>query len=118
MFSLLFSFFTVLADPVRFDITGKQTQQSSTYANRFFSSKAVDGCKDPVMDNDCCTHTNPSEEPGWWTVNLGETVIVNSVTITNRVDHRKYVYTLALFCKKIITSSMRFSSNHTKEYET
>ena len=81
---------------MRFDITGKNTWQSSTYLNRFFSSKAVDGCKDPVMDNDCCTHTDASEVPGWWTVDVGQTVILNSVYIINRVKYSKYVCHLAL----------------------
>ena len=82
---------TVIADPVSFNITGKDTWQSSNYReNRFLSSAAVDGCKDPVMLNDCCTHTNGPSEPGWWSVDLGQMVILNSVTIFNRIDLRKY----------------------------
>ena len=115
MFSLVCLHFTVTADPVNFDIIGKNTRQSSNFNNRFFSSNAVDGCKDPVMGNGCCTHTDPELGPGWWTVDIGKTVIVNSVTVYNRVKLRKYTYNLVLFYI-IHTTSIRHGSNVTREH--
>ena len=88
---------TVIAYPVSFNITGKDTLQSSYGHHRFASSKAVDGCKNPQMEDGCCTHTDGPQGAGWWTVDLGETVILNSVKIINRNSNRKYVYCLISF---------------------
>ena len=93
-----------MADPVNFNIIGKDTLQSSNFRNdKLLSGAAVDGCKDPVMLNGCCTHTDGSLEPAWWTVDLGQTVILNSVTVFNRNSHRKYFYHLVCFVRVSIT---------------
>ena len=87
---------TVSAGPVSFNIVGKNTWQSSNYkADRFLSSAAVDGCTDPNMGNGCCTHTTPNSEAEWWSVDLGQTVILNSVTVFNRDIQREY------FCHQV-----------------
>ena len=93
IFFLVFDFccFIVIAAPASFNITGKETWQSSNYRNRSaLSHAAVDGCKDPNMARNCCTHTNGPSGPGWWSVDLGQTVILNSVTVFNRNLQSKY----------------------------
>ena len=81
-----------------FNIVNKSTQQSSNIQpDRLLSGAAVDGCKLNQMPRGCCTHTAESSEPGWWTVDLGETVILNSVTVFNRNNLRKYFYRLVFF---------------------
>ena len=83
---------TVTADPVSYNIIGKNTWQSSTYKGKFPSSAAVDGCTDPDIEKGCCTHTTTDSPAEWWSVDLGQTVILNSVTVLNRDNHRKYFY--------------------------
>ena len=88
---LVCTIFTVIADPVSFNIIGKDTWQSSNFrSNRDLSSAAVDGCKIFTLSANCCTHTHRDSGHGWWSVDLQQTVILNSVTVFNRDSSRKY----------------------------
>ena len=75
--------------PQKYDLRGKRTFQSDDFEPKFNSTLAVDGCYDTVMDNLCCTHTS-DVQPGWWSVDLGEPVIVNSVKVFNRDTNSKF----------------------------
>nr|XP_006821246.1 PREDICTED: uncharacterized protein LOC102807370 [Saccoglossus kowalevskii] len=58
--------------------------QSTTQGNSI-STRAVDGNKDSDFRGRSCTRTELEEEP-WWKVDLGESLDVYVVTITNRMD--------------------------------
>ena len=71
---------------------GKQTAQSSTYANgygMFSSNLAVDGNKGTkYIDKNYqpqCAHT-ATGYGDWWRVDFGETMLVSRVAFTNRGD--------------------------------
>lgn len=65
---------------------GKVTAQSTT-VDGAESSRAVDGNTSGTMDEGSCTHTDgTAESPPWWSVDLGTTSSIDSVTVWNRVD--------------------------------
>ena len=63
---------------------------SSTYVS-CYSSFAVDGNTAGFMDTSGgCAQTNPNERERWWMVDLLDTYLIHSLTLTNRDKIRKY----------------------------
>ncbi|XP_045899264.1 fucolectin-7-like [Micropterus dolomieu] len=66
-------------------LRGKATQ-SKRYVHAFGAAyNAIDGNRESVFDHGSCTHTAEETNP-WWRVDLLESYIVTSITITNRGD--------------------------------
>ena len=61
-------------------------KQSSNYNVEHVASKAIDGTRSSDLLDLSCTHTMKGTRE-WWQVDLGKTVIVYAVTITNRNTH-------------------------------
>ncbi|XP_028985089.2 uncharacterized protein LOC114843053 [Betta splendens] len=60
--------------------------QSDRYEHIFGSaSNAIDGYPEPHFHAGSCTHTDEESNP-WWRLDLLETYIITSITITNRGD--------------------------------
>nr|XP_029537549.1 uncharacterized protein LOC115142234 [Oncorhynchus nerka] len=67
---------------------GKATQSDlvdNPYNGWSHASNAIDGNRDSHFYHGSCTHTDSQTNP-WWRVDLLDTYIVTSVTITNRGD--------------------------------
>jgi len=101
---------------------GKNTIQSSTWQNPAYSaaSHAVDGNKDPYYYDSSCSHTD-AVAPSWWAVDLGLTVQVDHVTITNRYDccaARLQNFTIGITNVSPWTSSPVLSPSTTCNYST
>lgn len=66
-------------------LRGKATQ-SDRYEHMFGSAySAIDGNRDSTFAAGSCTHTDEQTDP-WWRVDLLDSYIVTSITITNRGD--------------------------------
>ncbi|XP_039973392.1 uncharacterized protein si:ch211-215k15.4 [Xiphias gladius] len=66
-------------------LRGKATQ-SDRYEHMFGSAySAIDGNRESLFAAGSCTHTDEQTNP-WWRVDLLESYIVTSVTVTNRGD--------------------------------
>ncbi|XP_044065513.1 fucolectin-3-like [Siniperca chuatsi] len=66
-------------------LRGKATQ-SQRYVHTFGAAyNAIDGNRESVFNSGSCTHSAEQTNP-WWRVDLLESYIVTSVTITNRGD--------------------------------
>ena len=69
-------------------LRGKATQ-SQRYSGQYdafgAASNAIDGNRDSNYHAGSCTHTAAQTNP-WWRVDLLESYIVTSITITNRGD--------------------------------
>ncbi len=66
-------------------LRGKATQ-STRYGEPFGSAyNAIDGNRGSLYEDGSCSHTPEMSNP-WWRVDLLESYIVTSVTITNRGD--------------------------------
>ena len=66
----------------------KDTNQSSTYSDRFAtgaSSNAVDGNSNTNFFGGSCVNTLHDKQP-WWRVDLGNVELVNEVYVVNRGD--------------------------------
>ncbi|KAM9322257.1 uncharacterized protein KZ484_020455 [Pholidichthys leucotaenia] len=68
-------------------LRGKATQSSRLDHTCASAHGAIDGNRDAYFFHGSCTHTNEEANP-WWRVDLLESYIVTSVTVTNRGDHR------------------------------
>ena len=69
---------------------GKPTSMSSTYVS-CYSSFAVDGNTAGYMDKSGgCAHTSSNDTEPWWMVDLLDTYLIHSLTLTNRDTFRKY----------------------------
>ncbi|XP_044065516.1 fucolectin-4 [Siniperca chuatsi] len=66
-------------------LRGKATQSHRFEHSLGSASNAIDGNRDPNYRAGSCTHTVAQTNP-WWRVDLLESYIVTSVTITNRAD--------------------------------
>ncbi|XP_072317080.1 uncharacterized protein [Eucyclogobius newberryi] len=64
---------------------GGEATQIDTYNELGAASNAIDGKRDSVYFHNSCTHTFTTTDP-WWRVDLRESYIVTSITITNRGD--------------------------------
>ena len=69
----------------------KSSMQSTTYtaANSWPSTWAVssvanDGDRSNIFGEGKCTHTNTGQADQWWTVDLGSSVVIDTITIYNR----------------------------------
>ena len=63
---------------------------SSTYVS-CYSSFAVDGNTAGFMNKSGgCAHTTPNNREPWWMVDLLDTYLIHSLTLTNRDTLRKY----------------------------
>jgi len=76
----------------------QMTWQSSTYTTThgvvLSSSKAVDGSRDPNLNDAHCSHTNAIlPVVNWWAVDLGQKMFVKYITVTNRDSMRAYILT-------------------------
>ncbi|XP_069126470.1 receptor-type tyrosine-protein phosphatase epsilon-like isoform X2 [Argopecten irradians] len=66
----------------------KQASQSSNANDKWVASKAIDGCRDTHITDDCCTHTlGGGPKTAWWRVDLGEPMTINSITIYYRAGY-------------------------------
>jgi type IV pilus assembly protein PilY1 len=64
--------------------SGKPTSQSSTDFGGV-SSRAVDGNRDGIFNNNSVTHTTTQYQP-WWQVDLGTSSQISRIRIFNRTD--------------------------------
>ena len=66
----------------------KTTWQSSVYKDwtGWTSDLAVDGNKNTDMEANYCAHTDVTNTPSWWAVDLGSPTRVFGVNLTNRGD--------------------------------
>jgi len=86
---------------------GRPTYMSSVYydgsfGGYFYSSRAVDGNKDPTCYSvgNSCVHSLTESNP-WWAVDLGTALAVVGVRFTNRAD--SFGYNISLFCSLLFT---------------
>ncbi|KAI8483458.1 hypothetical protein Bbelb_387900 [Branchiostoma belcheri] len=64
----------------------KAASQSSLYRAEYPAERAVDGNTGTTLSRlHECTHTNLEYQP-WWKVDLGDTYVINHVTVINRGD--------------------------------
>ncbi|XP_078661338.1 uncharacterized protein LOC144905509 [Branchiostoma floridae x Branchiostoma belcheri] len=64
----------------------KAASQSSLYWAKYSAERAVDGNTGTTLSHLYeCTHTNLEYQP-WWKVDLGDTYVINHVTVINRGD--------------------------------
>ena len=69
---------------------GKPTSMSSTYVS-CYSSFAVDGNTTGYMkQSGGCAHTARKDREPWWMVDLLDTYLIHSLTVTNEDKFRKY----------------------------
>ena len=66
----------------------KQAFQKDDGSWKGYASRAVDGNSAPQWSKASCTHTFSTPQP-WWAVDLGESIHISSVKITNRQEARK-----------------------------
>ncbi|KAK7878045.1 hypothetical protein WMY93_031295 [Mugilogobius chulae] len=71
-------------DEVNLALGGEATQ-GNTYDALGAASNAIDGKRDSVYGHKSCTHTLETTDP-WWRVDLRESCMITSITITNRRD--------------------------------
>lgn len=63
-----------------------KASQAARYEHAFGEAySAIDGSREGIFSHGSCTHTAEQEEP-WWTVDLLDSYIITSITITNRQD--------------------------------
>uniref|UniRef100_A0A3Q4H7B4 Fucolectin tachylectin-4 pentraxin-1 domain-containing protein n=1 Tax=Neolamprologus brichardi TaxID=32507 RepID=A0A3Q4H7B4_NEOBR len=81
----MISFICIMLSPENVALRGKATQ--STYMSAVFSAAyaAIDGNRDSDLRHGSCSHTDQQTDP-WWRVDLLESYIITSLTITNRGD--------------------------------
>lgn len=66
-------------------LRGKATQ-SDQYEHIFgMASNAIDGNHNPNFGVGSCSHTDEQRDP-WWRVDLLESYVITSITVTNRGD--------------------------------
>jgi len=71
------------APPANLALGASVWQSSLAYGGD--PARGVDGNNDQTYGGGSCTHTDIEANP-WWGVDLGETHVITSVVITNRVD--------------------------------
>uniref|UniRef100_A0A673WD24 Si:ch211-215k15.4 n=1 Tax=Salmo trutta TaxID=8032 RepID=A0A673WD24_SALTR len=119
---MFFLLLTLLVTPSEnLALWGKATQSDlvdNPYNGWSHASNAIDGNSDSDFYHGSCTHTDSQTNP-WWRVDLLDTYIVTSVTITNRGDcchtningaevHHKNVkfFKLKYYCDSGVISSI------------
>ncbi|XP_078595835.1 uncharacterized protein LOC144872941 [Branchiostoma floridae x Branchiostoma japonicum] len=79
-----------------------------------FPPRAVDGCRDPNYDQQCCTHTQAQTNPYWY-VDLGSQRRVQWVVVTNRQDcchERLSPFTIHVGNSANVASNPRCGGHH------
>ncbi|XP_023132500.2 fucolectin-3 [Amphiprion ocellaris] len=66
-------------------LRGKATQSIRGNHDLSGASNAIDGNRDSTASHGSCTHTAEESNP-WWRVDLLESYIITSITVTNRGD--------------------------------
>ncbi|WP_158843859.1 T9SS type A sorting domain-containing protein [Algibacter sp. L1A34] len=94
---------TIDCDSDNLALTGAAIQSSTAYGG--IGSRAIDGNTNGSFSNNSVTHTDPSDTPTWWLVNLSSEQAIGDIVIFNRTGKQSYIERLSDFAVYVYDAS-------------
>ncbi|MCL5128528.1 T9SS type A sorting domain-containing protein [Algibacter sp. L4_22] len=94
---------TIDCDSDNLALTGAAIQSSTAYGG--IGSRAIDGNTNGSFSNNSVTHTDPSDTPTWWLVNLSSEQAIGDIVIFNRTGKQSYIDRLSDFAVYVYDAS-------------